>query len=182
MTNKESLAMVVAALVFSGSCCAAQPARHLADFKLAISTDQETVRTRNTAMNIVVTVKETNISKHIVNVGRTTVAGQWYTMSVLMDGHSAPLTEDGQRVFHPKKIDPDEGENFSAFLGTLKPGHSTTFEVPLSLYFNLASPGTYQVTFSRGTDLAQPDNVEVKSNTIIITVLAADDPSSVKPH
>ena len=161
-----------------GKRCAAQPTKHLADFKLTISIKDEAVRSQMRPMNIIVRVKETNISKHIVNVGRTNEPGQWYRMSVVLDGHPAPLTEEGQQVLNPKKVDPDEGETFSAFFGTLKPGHATTFEVALTRFFNLASPGTYQVTFSRGTDRDQPDNVEVKSNTITVTVLPNDDPTA----
>jgi hypothetical protein len=182
MTKQQLLALCFAATAVVANCCAAQPAvKHLPDFKLAISTDDETVKAQSKLMNIVVTAEETNISNHIVNVGRTNEPGQWYTMSVVFGGHPAPLTEEGQRVLNPKKVDPDEGESFSSFFATLKPGQAATFEVPLSQYFNFASPGTYQVTFSRGTDRGQPDNVDVKSNTITITVLPEDDPPPAKP-
>src|ERR1700733_11478396 len=74
-----------------GKRCAAQPTKHLADFKLTISIKDEAVRSQMRPMNIIVRVKETNISKHIVNVGRTNEPGQWYRMSVVLDGHPAPL-------------------------------------------------------------------------------------------
>ncbi len=54
---------------------------------------------------------------------------------------------------------------------TIQPGHAQTFHVELSLYFDFGTPGKYEITFSRGTDPGQPDNVDVKSNTVTLTVL-----------
>ena len=67
------------------------------------------------------------------------------------------------------------------FFYTIMPGKTRVFEVPLSAFFDLSTPGKYEITFSRGTDSRGaygrgPDNVDVKSNTITITVLPAGSP------
>ena len=55
----------------------------------------------------------------------------------------------------------------------LDPGESKTFHIVLTDYFDMSQPGYYEISFSRGTDQGMADNVEVKSNTLTVTVLPA---------
>jgi uncharacterized membrane protein len=95
-------------------------------------------------------------------------------MNVLLDGHPAPITEMYRRFLAPKKQDSDVPFVYSGSgaVETINPGESRTFEITLNAFFDMSAPGKYEITFSSGTDPQQrPDDVEVKSNTITITVL-----------
>jgi hypothetical protein len=169
--------VISSAIVISlvGSSFAAQAqSKHEPDFALTISAKGGSVTTQNHA-DVIVNVEEKNISNHIINVGRPVDPASWYAMSVLLGSNPAPFTEEGKRRLIPKPYNPTSPITIETFMASLKPGQAQNFSVPLTAYFDLNSPGQYQVTFSRGTDQGQPDNVIVKSNTITITVLPADD-------
>jgi hypothetical protein len=174
--KREVLAFFVAVVAVAGNSSAAPTTgRHEPDFALTISTKEETVRAQKD-MDVVVIVEEKNISNHTVNIGRLSHPGYWYGMTVLLDGRPAPITELYRKLITPKQYGPDELPIVDSFPGTLKPGESERFEIHLPEFFDLSTPGTYEITFTRGTDTGQPDNVDVKSNTITVTVLPADDP------
>jgi len=171
---KRLFIVLFAALVFVGSSNAAQPPKkHAPDFKLTISAEDETVKAQKD-MDISVSVEERNISRHAVNAGRPGNPAVWYTMSVMLDGNPAPITELYREILAPKKYDPNVIPTAGGFAYTIKPGESQKFEVPLTAFFDLTAPGRYEITFSRGTDPGQPDNVDVNSNPITITVLPAE--------
>jgi hypothetical protein len=171
---KKLFVLFVAALIFVGSSSATPPTgKHKPDYALTISTEDETVKSQK-GMEVSVSVQEKNISRHAVNAGRPSHPGEWYTMSVMLDGHPGPITELYREILAPKKYDPDVIPTAGGFAYTIKPGESLTFEVPLTAFFDLTAPGKYEITFSRGTDPGRPDNVNVKSNTITITVLPAE--------
>ncbi len=152
------------------------------DFTLTISTEDKTVKAQKD-MDIFVSIKEKNISRHIVNATKPQDPGKWYTMRVLLDGHPAPITQRYREILDPKpvKVGPNVMEAGSdGFPFTINPGKSKTFEITLDAFFDLNTPGKYEITFSRGTDSGQPYNVDVKSNTITITVLPPDDPAPVQ--
>jgi len=177
MNKKQVPAIFFLVLAGVGTSQAAQPAgKHAPDFTLTISTKEETVTSQN-HMNIGVNVEEKNISNHIISVGRPSDPARWYAMSVLLDLNPAPFTTEGKRSIAPKPYDPNAPVTMDSFLGTLKPGQIQSFAVSLTAYFDLSSSGQYEITFSRGTDPGQPDNVVVQSNTITITVLPAGAPS-----
>jgi hypothetical protein len=94
-------------------------------------------------------------------------------MAVLCGGKPAPITEVYRRILSTKDK-PFVSFDGSIALSTIEPGRTHTFYMPLTRFFDLSAPGKYKVTFSRGTDPGQPDNVNVKSNTITITVLPAE--------
>ncbi len=100
-------------------------------------------------------------------------------MVVLFDNKPAETTNEYRRIFSP----PKEGALLTTdwAFWTIKPRHSQTFYVELSLYFDFSKSGSYKITFIRGTDPGQPDSVDVKSNTITITVLPANNPDPI-PH
>jgi hypothetical protein len=165
-------AVSLAALVFAGNCYAAPPAhKHKPDFKLTISTEDTIVKAKKD-IDIEVTVKVRNISLHTVPAGRWLgEPGVCYTISVLRDGHPAPITESFRNMITPKKDDPQVAWVGSLYFVPIRPFRSRTFGIILARYFELDTPGKYEITFTAGTNPGQPDNVEVKSNTITITVL-----------
>ncbi len=170
----NTFAALLAALALAEGSLAAPPARkHAPDFKLKIFTDAKVVKAQND-MDIPVSVEEKNISSHPVNAGRDNEPGDWYNMVVLCDGKPAPTTPKYQQILSPRKEDASHPLEFSGALWTIQPGHAQTFHVELSLYFDFGTPGKYEVTFSRGTDPGQPDDVDVTSNTIMITVVPQD--------
>ena len=162
-------------LIWSGNAMP-QTGKHDPDFALTISTEEDTVKSQRD-MDISVIVKETNISRHTINAGRLKEPGDWYTMSVALNGQPAPITEMYREILTPKRADPDPdvADTFGGLLYSIKPGESQTFKVPLTAYFDLSTPGRYEITFARGTERGRPVSVDVKSNTITITVLPADD-------
>ena len=176
--NSFSAMVIVGAIFVASVTASSQTGKHEPDFTLKISTEDETVTTQKN-MDISISVVETNISKHTINAGRPSDSGDWYSMSVLLDGRPAPITERYREILNPKKLDPDVLQTGNGFVAKIDPGQSQTFEVPLTAFFDLSTPGKYKITFSRGTDRGRSNNVEVKSNTITITVLpSADQPSN----
>jgi hypothetical protein len=170
--RKSPHAMPLVALILLGSVGipAQNVKKHKPDFTLTISTEDTTVKAQKN-MDISVSVEEKNISRHTVGAGRSSDPVDWYTMSVLVDGHPAPITELYREALTPKRYGPNVARTFAPFLVTIKPGQTQTFEIPLTAFFDLSTPGKYEITFSRGTNRGAPDDVEVKSNTITITVL-----------
>jgi hypothetical protein len=174
MRNRTILALMLGIMSpWSGHAQAI--AKHSADFTLTLSAPQETVQATRRPAYVEVTVRERNISGHMINIGRPLNPDAWYKMSVFRDGNPAPLTEFYRQRIAPRKNEPTVSETMDSLLGTLKPDHTQDFRVTLSRYFDMTSPGKYEITFVRGTNPGQPDNVDVTSNTIIITVLPADD-------
>ncbi|MGA3371210.1 MAG: hypothetical protein ABSC48_05560 [Terracidiphilus sp.] len=174
---KKSSAILLATFIFVAGVCAAQVAEtQTPAFALTISTKDRIVKDQKD-LKISVIAKEKNISRYAINIDRPSDRGEWNTMSVMFEGHPAPITELYREILnakkYPKIYDPNVPLRppISSFAPTVEPGQFQTFEVPLTAYFDLSNPGRYEVTFSRGTNPGQPDNVEVKSNTITITVL-----------
>ncbi|MDR3713371.1 MAG: hypothetical protein P4L51_11180 [Puia sp.] len=124
-------------------------------------------------MEISISAEEKNTSNHPINAGRPNNPGEWYKMVVLRDGKPAPITERYRQLIASKKSDPSIPLTADGAAWTIESGHTQTFDVPLTAFFDLSAPGEYEITFSRGTDPGQPDSVDVKSNTITITVLPA---------
>jgi hypothetical protein len=175
--KKKLLAIFLVVLTVVGRGYAQSVSKHEADFSLTISTGEESVKLQRGRIPIVVVIaEETNISSHTIHFGRSSDPGECFKMSVLLDGHPAPVTERYRKLITPIEHGPTDVIMMSTFDVKLNPGQSTIFKIPLTAYFNLGSPGRYDISFIDGTDPGQPDNVEVKSNTITITVLAADDP------
>jgi hypothetical protein len=174
MKNRRASTILLLTIIVTGSGYAAPSvSKHEPDFSLTISTDKSTITAQDNP-GVLVDVKEKNISDHIVNIGREGGPERWYRMTVLLDGSPAKLTAEGKESLLPKPYNPNVPLVGSVFFGTLKPGKTRDFEVPLSLYFDFSTPGDYEITFARGTDPGQPDNVEVKSNTITVTVVAPE--------
>ncbi len=151
----------------------AQAAKHKPDFTLTISTGNRTLVAQKD-MEIPINVEEKNISNHPVSAGKPDDPGEWYKMVVLLDGNPAPITDRYREILTPKKDDLSIPLTGSGSSWTIEPGQTQTFEVPLTAFFDLSAPGKYKITFSRGTDPGKPDNVDVKSNTITVTVLPSD--------
>jgi hypothetical protein len=169
--NVRQFALILAGLTFVGTGHAAPPAKkHMPDFRLTISTEGRTFAAQKD-MEIQVTVVETNISNHMVNAGGESDPGRWYTMSVSLNGNPAPISQRYREIVTPKKYDPNVLLTGDGAFWEIKPRGSLKFEVPLAAFFDLSAPGSYEITFSRGTDPGQPDNIEVRSNTIKITVV-----------
>jgi hypothetical protein len=139
---KERLfAILLAGLTLVGSSNAAQPTgKHEPDFTLTISTENSVVKSQK-GMEIFVSVEEKNISRHSINAGRQSEAGDWYTMSVMLDGHPAPNAERYREIITPKKPDPNAHVTFSGAVWTIKPAESMTFEVPIG-YITWSFAGT----------------------------------------
>lgn len=153
-----------------------QSHKHKPDFTLTISINPEPLAPHSDGRKAVsVLVVEKNISKHRINVGRLRGPDDWYTMTVLRNGNPSPFTEEYKRAH---QFDPNASVEVSPYTGMLKPGQTQTFEVILSEVYNLSATGQYTIAFSRGTDPGRPDNVEVKSNTLKIAVLPAENPTS----
>ncbi len=168
---KRPFATLLAGLAFVGSSYAAPPARkHAQDFKLKISTNAKVVKAQKD-MDIPVSVEEKNISSHPVDAGRDNEPGDWYNMEVLCDGKPAPITPKYKQILSPPLEDASHPLEDSVAFWTIQPGRAQTFHVEVSLYFDFSTPGKYEITFSRGTDPGQPDNIDVRSNTVTITVV-----------
>jgi len=170
-------ATFLATLIFSGNCYPAPPVhKHEPDFTLTISTQDETVKYQKN-MDIEVSVKEKNISRHQILYMLGNFEDRW-TMNVLLDGHPAPITEQYREILALKKPDPNglliNRGSGSGMAVTINPGESRTYAITLNWYFDMSTPGKYEIIFTTGTDPGRPDNVEVKSNTITITVLPSE--------
>jgi hypothetical protein len=181
--RKNSILCVLALLAFIVHGFAQPPVgKHEADFTLTISIVKGALRPHTEGRKVVlVAVVEKNISTQTISTSRLSDEDTWYAMTVLRDGNAVPFTEEYKRSHSRDNRDPNRPIAFSPYIGTLKPGETQTFEVLLSEIYDLSMPGTYAITFSRGTDPGQPDNVDVKSNTITITLLPGDDPPSTQP-
>jgi hypothetical protein len=169
-----ALSLLGFAVVASGFAAPPTVRIHRPDFKLAISAKKNTHNywwDAGTPIN----VKVRNVSLHTVAAGRWLGhPGVCYTIDVRQNGHPAPMTELYREIIAPKQDDPNVLETWSPFFVPIKPFRSHTFEIPLQRYFNLSATGKYEVTFTAGTNPGQPDNVEVNSNTISITVPSAE--------
>ncbi len=98
--------LLVAVSLAGGGHAVAQAIKHEPDFTLTISTDDRRVLAQKD-MDISVKVTEKNISSHTVNAGRPKDPGDWYAMSVLLDGHPAPITERYREILNPEKSGPN---------------------------------------------------------------------------
>jgi hypothetical protein len=169
--NGKLIAISLATFIYAGNCYAAPPAhKHKPDFTLTISTQDKTVKSPKD-MDIEVSVEEKNISRHQILY----MLGNYedmYTMDVLLDGHPAPITEQYREILALKKPDPNglliERGSGSGMAVTINPGESRTYAITLNWYFDMSTPGKYEIIFTTGTDPGRPDNVEVKSNTITV--------------
>jgi len=147
-----------------------QSVKHAPDFSLMISTQNQTIPKDTINLGVAIEVVERNTSHHDVNVSRPNYPGRWYKMSVVREeGTSADITDEYRHVIEPHK-DPDSFPNMDSQMGVITPGHSQHWAIALTNYVDLSKPGKYKITFSRGTDPGEPDSVEVKSNTITLTV------------
>jgi hypothetical protein len=122
-----------------------------------------------------VIVKEKNITDHLVNNSRSGLGPCfWYKIDVIRNGIQVPKTKDMiLRETPPKGVHTD----VSPFLLTMNPGDEDQFEVPVSECYDMTQPGDYQITFI--WERTEPDNpnkiIQIKSNTITITVLPAEE-------
>jgi hypothetical protein len=171
--KKHPYAVFLVGVLLVGSADAAhQNGKPKPDRLLTISTEDTTVKARSD-MAIGVTVEEKNISRHKINF--TSPDPGRYEMTVLLDGHPVPTTDFYQQTFN-RKLGPNEPRTWSGGWKWIKPGKSEASVVPLAMYFHLDTPGKYEVTVTLGP-MRGPDDVNIKSNTIYITVLPSDDPA-----
>jgi hypothetical protein len=175
--NKVCLALAMLTVMVSVGAYSQSP-KHAPDFTLTLSTAKETMPALRSGERLTIDVEEKNISQHPVNLGRNK-ADLPYQMSVLRNGLPAETTEEYRRITNPNPTrTPNADPGVMLFM--LDPGESQHFQIVLTDYFDLSQPGYYEITFSRGTDKAMADNVEVKSNTLTIHVVPRDDPPPAK--
>jgi hypothetical protein len=126
-----------------------------------------------------VIVKEKNVTNHLINNTRPMNPCFWYRMEILRDGVQVPKTEDMIRRESPSK---EEIYSTGPFLLTLEPRKEEQFEIPVDQCYDMSVPGRYQITFTwERSDINDPNKlIQTKSNTIIITVLPADEPTPGK--
>jgi len=171
--KKRPYAVFLAGLLLLGSADAAhQNGKPRPDRLLVISTEETTVKAQKD-MAIGMTVEEKNISRYKINF--TNPDPGRYEVTVLLDGRPAPTTDFYQQTFN-RKLGPNELGTWSGGWKWIKPGKSEVSVVPLTMYFDLNTPGKYEVTVTLGP-MRGPDDVNIKSNTIYITVLPSDDPA-----
>jgi hypothetical protein len=120
-----------------------------------------------------------NITGHVIIDSRTGDPIEFLTFQISRDG--IPVDETTRfKKMHGIGLAP--GEVFLSGMGgpsvvKLKPGESCNSIVNVSNYYDMSKPGTYSVTVSRESPPGLPEeSPTVKSNTITITVLPADDP------
>ncbi|HEY4358792.1 MAG TPA: hypothetical protein VGN16_23795 [Acidobacteriaceae bacterium] len=131
---------------------------------LAISASKEQVASGE---RVVIQAQEANLSNGIISAGRDKNPSTWYKMEVTRDGIPAELTEQYKHLLHP---DPNSQRVGGTFSLHLKPGEMHVWEVPLTNYFTLATPGVYEITFSKNVNTEQGGKTIVRSNTIRLTV------------
>jgi hypothetical protein len=143
-----------------------------AQFTLQIHTAQDTYKSGD---GILVLVDLANISQQNFNECRE-VGDAWFNMDVRGESGPAEQTEKLKRILHPPPPNPDDISSMtgSEICDSLEPGKAGQEEVPVSMYFRMKKPGKYSITFSKGTNPGQPNNIVVKSNTITITVVAPE--------
>jgi len=141
-------------------------------FALHIHTAQNTYKSGD---GIIVLVNLANISQENLNECRG-VGDAWFKMDVREEKGPAEQTDELKRILHPLPPNPDDISSMtgSEVCNSLEPGHTGHEEVPVSMYFRMTKPGEYKITFSKDTNPGQLNNIVVKSNTITITVVAAD--------
>ena len=124
-------------------------------------------------------VKEKNVSAHEIDLGRTMDQNTWYRIEIRRNGGPVPKTEEMRRREARQKT---ADSMASPFFLTLKPGEEAQFDLPISSFYEMTEPGVYEITLAREADPEHSGRtVTVKSNTISITVLPADDPPSKNP-
>lgn len=124
-------------------------------------------------------VKEKNQSAREIDLGRTLDQSMWYQIEIHRNGRPVAKTEEMRRREARLKT---ANNMASPFFLTLKPGEEAIFDVPISSFYEMAEPGVYEITLAREADPEHTGRtVFVKSNTITITVLPADDPPSKNP-
>ena len=180
MKSRRASAILLLAMIVTGSICSAQTvAKRAPDFSLTISTPKSTIPSRGKKTYVPIHVLQKNTSQHTINIGRSSNPAFWYQMTVLLDGNPAPHTELYKRLTAPPA--PNAPVIMDFFSVKLKPGKTRDLGVSLSDYYDFSTPGQYQITFARGTDPGQPDNVMVYSNTITVTVLPAPESNNTSP-
>lgn len=142
-------------------------AQSTSSFTLKLSTESAEFRAGN---DVEVTIIQTNISDHeiVANVSRINGIDSTFDYDV--------RDEDGNAVAKStwsKPVPPP----VSYHEGAIGPGQSVTEGVYLSNGYNLTRPGRYTIQVSRldpETKDSDGNPVKVHSNTITITVVAAD--------
>jgi len=153
--------------ITTGSVSAQTRTTKTSPYTLRIHAEKDTYKSGD---GILVIVDKTNVSGKTQNLSQSGTPGSWYRMDVRSESGPAEQTEDLKEILHPAAVGPLVDVNNATIAYSLKPGQTAHQNIPLTMYFVMTRPGKYKVTLSEGTDPGQPDNVEVKSNTITITV------------
>jgi hypothetical protein len=113
-------------------------------------------------------VSEKDISAHALDMS-TMNPSLWYRVAILRNDQPVAKTKEMlQREAPP--VDPSRFAP-PMFL-TLKPGEETEMEFQIGNFYDMTEPGQYEITLTRISDPShRGKNIEVKSNTITMTVL-----------
>jgi len=137
-------------------------------FTITISTDKPTVVAGS---HVYIKIKLTNTSDHTVD--RSTAYSNGLDRQYLYD----VCDENGNSVEKPGEH--HELNGVSLATGELAPGETANGETRITTLYDLTKPGQYTVQLSRFIGKDEKQGV-VKSNTITITVVPADDTSSTQ--
>ena len=149
-------------------------------FTIHIHTDRDRYPT---GTEIRIMVDKTNITESPINCSISGSDGARYVMDVRYEDGPTEKTEELNETLHPKPRKPDEfySSTSSSMNASCKPGETQKDWITVTKYFHMTNPGRYEITFSQETFPGEPKkSVLVKSNTITITVLPADDPQSTE--
>jgi hypothetical protein len=175
MAAKRVVLLIGLMFVSYGVCSGqAAPVKPAAIFTLQIHAEHDTYKSGDV---ILVRVNKKNITKKLINC---TISDDpdMYLMDVMYEGSSADETDLLKEALRPPRPGEIGGYMGSAEAAFCPPGKIIERNMLLTRYFKMAKPGRYTITFSEQTFPGEPQkNVLVRSNTITVTVLPADNPS-----
>jgi hypothetical protein len=156
-------------LLFAGATCVSYAQATHQPFSITISAQ----KTDNKAgAPIAITVRLTDTSKQEINASSSWESGT-------DRGYEYDIRDSSGHLYERKTHTGPVSD--SSKIQTLKPGESMEESTLVSEEFDLSRPGEYVVQLSRRIH-GDPGDDGVKSNSITITVLPADDPPTTQKH
>jgi hypothetical protein len=94
-----------------------------------------------------------------------------YNITVVRDGILLEEKDAIQKIRKQGELERCRGYGGFKFLRQIKPGEASIDELPVTDFYDMSRPGTYEISVTEETDPHHPDgSFTVRSNTITIVV------------